>query len=167
MGSRRTLRAEELSRDVESLAADDNDLLAAQQLLGNDTGETTQKVALAVNDDLVDTQRVSNLFLQVMLCSIHVQWRPCPFVIQCLMRVVVGWSISVLLFFHRCICWSSIARCIEMFCIVIAFLHDPRRPPFSIEADRLLDFLLLLLLFKIDDAFGRRRAMGRDREYRW
>lgn len=73
MGSRRTLRAEELSRDVESLATDDNNLLAAQQLLGNDTGETTQKVALAVNDDLLDTQMVSNLILQVMLCSFHVQ----------------------------------------------------------------------------------------------
>lgn len=60
-GNEHTLRAEELSRDVESLAADDNDLLAAQQLLGNNAGKTTEKVALAVNDDLVDTQMVSTL----------------------------------------------------------------------------------------------------------
>lgn len=46
------------------------------------------------------------------------------------------------------------ARCDEVFCIVIAILHDPRRPPFSIEAGRHLDFLLLPLLFRIDDAFG-------------
>lgn len=32
----RTLGAEELSRDVEVLTADDNDLLAAEELLGDD-----------------------------------------------------------------------------------------------------------------------------------
>lgn len=56
----RTLRTEELSGDVQGLAADDNDLLAAQHLLGNDAGKTAQKVALAVNDDLGDAQVVSN-----------------------------------------------------------------------------------------------------------
>lgn len=90
MGSRRTLRAEELSRDVESLAADDNDLLAAQQLLGNDTGETTQKVALAVNDDLKDTQMVSDsvssshaVFFSSAMATMSIR-HPVP------LRVVVG-----------------------------------------------------------------------------
>lgn len=48
----RTLSAEELSRDVESLAADDNDLLAVQELLGDSAGQATEQVSLAVNDDL-------------------------------------------------------------------------------------------------------------------
>lgn len=49
---RRTLGAEELSRDVEGLAADDNDLLAVQELLGDGAGQATEQVSLAVNDDL-------------------------------------------------------------------------------------------------------------------
>ena len=49
---RRTLRTEELSRDVESLAADHNDLLALEELLSNNAGETTKEVTLAVNDNL-------------------------------------------------------------------------------------------------------------------
>lgn len=48
----RTLSAEELSRDVEGLAADDNDFLAVEELLGDNGGETTKEMALAVNDDL-------------------------------------------------------------------------------------------------------------------
>lgn len=48
----RTLSAEELSRDVEGLAADDNDLLAVQELLGDSAGQATEQVSLAVNDDL-------------------------------------------------------------------------------------------------------------------
>lgn len=50
----RTLGAEELSRDVEGLAADDNDLLAVEELLGNNGGETAKEMALAVNDNLED-----------------------------------------------------------------------------------------------------------------
>lgn len=46
------LGAEELARDVEGLAADDNDLLAVEELLGDDAGEATKEVALAVDDDL-------------------------------------------------------------------------------------------------------------------
>lgn len=49
----RTLGPEELSRDVELLAADDNDLLAVEELLGDGAGETTEKVSLAINDDLL------------------------------------------------------------------------------------------------------------------
>ena len=52
IGNRRTLRAEELAGDVEGLAADDDDLLAVEELLGDDAGEATEEVALAVNDDL-------------------------------------------------------------------------------------------------------------------
>jgi hypothetical protein len=47
--NRRTLRAEELPRDVESLAADDHDLLAVQQLLRNRAGQAAEQMALAVN----------------------------------------------------------------------------------------------------------------------
>lgn len=48
----RTLGAEELAGDVEGLAADDNDLLAVEELLSNDGGQATKEVALAINDDL-------------------------------------------------------------------------------------------------------------------
>lgn len=49
---RRTLSAEELSGDVEGLAADDNNLLTAQKLLGDNRGQTAKEMALAINDDL-------------------------------------------------------------------------------------------------------------------
>ena len=49
---RRTLGAEELARDVESLTSHDDDLLAVEQLLGNSAGQATKEVSLAVNDDL-------------------------------------------------------------------------------------------------------------------
>jgi hypothetical protein len=48
--SRRTLRAEELSGDVQSLASHNDDLLAVEQLLGDGAGQATEKVTLAVND---------------------------------------------------------------------------------------------------------------------
>jgi hypothetical protein len=48
-GCGRTLRAEELSRDVEGLAADDNDLLAIEQLLRDRAGQTAEQMALRVN----------------------------------------------------------------------------------------------------------------------
>jgi len=49
---RRTLSTEEFARDVESLRADNNDLLAVQQLLCDGTGETTEQVALAIDNNL-------------------------------------------------------------------------------------------------------------------
>jgi hypothetical protein len=52
VGDRRTLSAEELSRDVEGLAADNNDLLAVQELLGDGAGQATEQVSLSVDDDL-------------------------------------------------------------------------------------------------------------------
>lgn len=45
------LRAEELARDVEGFAADNDDLLAVEELLGNNGGEATEEVALAIDDD--------------------------------------------------------------------------------------------------------------------
>jgi hypothetical protein len=45
------LRAEELAGDVEGLAADNNDLLTAQKLLGDNRGQTAKEMALAINDD--------------------------------------------------------------------------------------------------------------------
>ena len=47
---RRTLRAEELSGDVESLAAHDNDLLTVEQLLCDRAGKAAEQMALAVDD---------------------------------------------------------------------------------------------------------------------
>ena len=42
---RRTLGPEELAGDVERLAADNNDLLTVEELLGDSAGETSEKVA--------------------------------------------------------------------------------------------------------------------------
>lgn len=47
---RRTLRAEELARDVEGLAAHNNDLLTIEQLLSDCAGKAAEQVALAVDD---------------------------------------------------------------------------------------------------------------------
>lgn len=58
-GGLRTLSTEELSGDVQGLGADDDDLLAAKQLLGDDAGQTAQKVALAIDDDLWEAEAVS------------------------------------------------------------------------------------------------------------
>jgi hypothetical protein len=49
---RRTLGAEELAGDVQGLAADNDNLLSVEQLLGDGAGKATEKVPLAV-DDLV------------------------------------------------------------------------------------------------------------------
>lgn len=60
----RTLRAEELAGDVEVLATDDNDLLAVEELLGDDAGQAAQQVALAIDHDLFKSP-VSGLRLQL------------------------------------------------------------------------------------------------------
>lgn len=57
----RTLRAEELAGDVKSLASHNDDLLAVEQLLGDGTGQATQKVPLAVDGDLFQRHSVSDL----------------------------------------------------------------------------------------------------------
>ena len=48
----RTLRAEEFARDVKGLATNDNDLLAVEQLLGDNAGQAAKQMALAIDDDL-------------------------------------------------------------------------------------------------------------------
>ena len=48
----RTLSAEELARDVESLAADNNDLLTVEELLGHNGRKAAKEMTLAINDDL-------------------------------------------------------------------------------------------------------------------
>lgn len=47
-----TFCPEEFARDVKSFAADDDDLLAVQQLLRHSTGQATQQMPLAIDDDL-------------------------------------------------------------------------------------------------------------------
>lgn len=57
------LRAEELARDVESLATDDNNLLAAKELLGDNGGESAKEMALAIDDDnLLESRHRNRLF---------------------------------------------------------------------------------------------------------
>ena len=53
----RTLGAEELARDVQGLAADDDDLLAVEELLGDDAGQAAEQVALAIDDNLWKRRR--------------------------------------------------------------------------------------------------------------
>ena len=50
VGWLRTLCAEELARDVQGLAAHNDDLLAVEQLLGDGAGKATEQVTLAVDD---------------------------------------------------------------------------------------------------------------------
>jgi hypothetical protein len=45
------LVAEEAARDVDLLAANDDNLLAIEDLLGDDGGQATKQMALAVDDD--------------------------------------------------------------------------------------------------------------------
>ncbi len=45
------LVAEEATGDVDFLAADDGNLLAREDLLGNDAGQATEQMAFAVNND--------------------------------------------------------------------------------------------------------------------
>ena len=68
----RTLRAEELAGDVEGLAADNDNLLAIEELLGDDAGQTAEQVALAIDDDL-ETETWSAIVLLgvvVALCAV-------------------------------------------------------------------------------------------------
>jgi hypothetical protein len=80
--ARRTLGAEELSRDVESLATDNYNLLAIEQLLSNRAGQTTEKVSLAIDNDLFvattavslqDPNAASKNFSRCCHCSVYVR----------------------------------------------------------------------------------------------
>ncbi len=55
----RTLRAEELAGDVQGFATNDDDLLAVEELLGDDARKTTKEMALAINDDLEERELVT------------------------------------------------------------------------------------------------------------
>ena len=55
ISGRRTFRTEEFARDVNGLAADDNDLLAIEQLLRDRAGQAAAQVAFAVDYDLFPT----------------------------------------------------------------------------------------------------------------
>ena len=59
MDVERTLRAEELSGDVQGLASHNNDLLAVEQLLSDSAGQPTKEVTLAINSDLYSQRTVS------------------------------------------------------------------------------------------------------------
>ena len=50
---RRTLSAEELARDVELLAADNNNLLTVQKLLGDSGGQSSEKMSFSIDHDLI------------------------------------------------------------------------------------------------------------------
>lgn len=52
-GAEHTLRTEELAGDVEGFAADNNDLLAVEELLGDNAGKPTKQMALAIDNNLV------------------------------------------------------------------------------------------------------------------
>ena len=52
MGVERTLRTEELSRDVQGLTSHNDNLLSVEQLLGHSAGQPTKEVALAIDCDL-------------------------------------------------------------------------------------------------------------------
>lgn len=66
---RHTLRAEELARDVESLAADDDNLLAAKELLGDNRGESAKEMALAIDDDLEDAHKGQRNASSILPCK--------------------------------------------------------------------------------------------------
>jgi len=53
-----TLGTKELARDVEFFTSDNHNLLAVEDLLGNDAGQPTKKVALGIDDDLLAVQLV-------------------------------------------------------------------------------------------------------------
>ena len=52
---KRTLRTEELSRDVQGLASHNDDLLAIEQLLSNSACQPTEEMTLAIDRDLCHT----------------------------------------------------------------------------------------------------------------
>jgi len=49
---RRTFRSKEFARDVQFFASNNDNLLAVQQLLGNNAGQPAKQMALAIDDDL-------------------------------------------------------------------------------------------------------------------
>jgi hypothetical protein len=68
-GQELQLGAMEVSGDVDGLAADHNDALAQQQLLGHHGGETAQQVVLAVDDDWLGLESHCFQFLYSLFSS--------------------------------------------------------------------------------------------------
>ena len=52
MAAKRTLGTEELARDVEGFAADNDNLLSVEKLFGHGRGQAAQEVTLSVNNNL-------------------------------------------------------------------------------------------------------------------
>ena len=71
MDVERTLRAEELSGDVQGLASHNNDLLAVEQLLSNSASQPTKEVTLAVDSDLYSQRTVSKAIPRLFYPSIE------------------------------------------------------------------------------------------------
>jgi hypothetical protein len=68
----RTLRTEELSRDVQGLASHNNDLLAVEQLLGHSAGQPTKEVTLAIDSDLYSQETISKAIPKSLFLIIQI-----------------------------------------------------------------------------------------------
>jgi hypothetical protein len=68
-GVERTLRAEELSRDVEGFTSDNDDLLAFEELLSHGAGKATEQVTLAINNDLCRNNLSASAILSKCMSS--------------------------------------------------------------------------------------------------
>ena len=64
---KRTLCTEELSRDVEGLGSDNNDLLTFEELLSNCAGQATKEMTLAIDGDLYESRTISNQVISMHL----------------------------------------------------------------------------------------------------
>lgn len=62
----RTFCSEELAGDVEGFAADDDDLLAVEELFGDNAGQAAEQMALAIYHDLSEH---TPLVLRLLLCT--------------------------------------------------------------------------------------------------
>jgi hypothetical protein len=71
----RTLRAEKFAGDVEVLAADDDNLLAAEELLGDNAGQAAKQVALAIDHDL---SRIAVSILEIPTLMVPLPAAPLP-----------------------------------------------------------------------------------------
>lgn len=58
---RHTLSSEEFAGDVESFAADYNDLLTVEQLLSHRAGQATEEVSLAIDYNLMSMRSTDQL----------------------------------------------------------------------------------------------------------
>jgi len=66
---KRTLRTEELSRDVQGLASHNDDLLAIEQLLSNSACQPTEEMTLAIDRDLSQTIESAPITQRALILS--------------------------------------------------------------------------------------------------